>query len=157
MTSIPSRTGPSFARPTRPTAVAIAACLALWQPEWRALAQGVRPADQVAVEDRTTPSGEPAGPEPNTTEAPSALPVTPPRTLRASVNAFLTASPASNVQYARSSRAAAGTSRSGALKWILIGAAIAGGVLVVLAVTKDGGGGGDEAVVTVGTPIIGAP
>jgi hypothetical protein len=24
-------------------------------------------------------------------------------------------------------------------------------------VTKDGGGGGDEAVVTVGTPIIGAP
>jgi hypothetical protein len=143
-------------RPTRTTAVAVAACLILSQPEWRALAQGAGPADRVAVEARATPWGELADPESNTNEAPSALPVTGPRTLRASVSAILTASPASNVQYTRSSRAAAGTSRSRALKWILIGAAIAGGVIVAVVLAKNGDEGGGP-VVTVGEPIVGAP
>jgi hypothetical protein len=143
-------------RPTRAMAVAITACLTLSQPEWRARAQSVRPADDVAAEDPTRHWGELARREWNPNEGPSALPVTPPRTLRASVDAFLAASPVSSVQFAKSSRAAAGVSRSGALKWILIGAVVAAGVVVVAAMAKSDDDEGGT-VVMVGPPTIGAP
>lgn len=140
-------------RPTRATALAVAACLVLSRPEWNVLAQNAVPADRVAADDRATPAGEPADqagtrePEPM-----SALPAPPRGSLRASVAAASALVPLTTLSSAQRSSS---RSMSRAEKWIWVGIAAAGGAIVLLALTK--GGEGDTTDITVGTPTVGGP